>query len=1249
RQWPFGQVWLPDDKGTRLYCSPDVFYSQISADEFRNASLSLKVEKGKGLIGRAWEKGGPVWMPGYNDERLFFRQSAAKESKLQSGFAFPIAHGDKVHCVFEFFDNVNRAPDEAFLEGIEKLSKHLSNVFERLHFQSLIARQRQEQQIIFDSVPAMIWYKDRQNKILRANKPAAESVGLTPQQMIGKSTYDLYPHEADRYYLDDWQVIESGQPKFGIIEPFHTSSGAERWLQTDKIPYKDQCGNIQGVIVFSQDITERKLAEERLLRVRNELEQAVQERTKELQEADIYFKLSRELFCIAGFDGYFKRLNPVWVDILGYSMEELLNTPYIERVHPEDREATFAEGEKLFRGGYVQFFENRYICKDGSVKWLLWSATSRPEEGLIYAVAHDVTARRQAEIELADVSSRITDIARHLPGVIYQFLMRADGSYEFPFVSESCRAVLGYEHTEIEQDASVAFSLVHPDDKVAIDTAMAQSIRSLSTFKFEGRVITRSGAVKWIRASSSPEVMSDGSTLWNGLLMDISDLKAAEEKIKQLNEDLAERVSILAAVNQELEILTHKLELAYDEALEASKLKSEFVANISHEVRTPISAVLGMAELLLDTPLSSEQQSFVRIVSESGQSLLTIINDILDFSKMEAGRLELEVIDLSVRSIVEGCADWLASTARRKRLSLLTFCDPTLPQFLKGDPVRLRQVLLNLISNAIKFTQHGEVLIKATKFRETEDRAVVLFQVTDTGIGLSEAARKRLFQPFAQADGSTTRKYGGTGLGLSISKRLVELMGGEIGVHSEENKGSTFWFTVPLLREKVLESEHKLDVSGQKLRVLVADPSQVSRGIITAYLETIGVKPIEAKDEEELRKHLLASRNEGSRFDFTIVDATSDSYDGFHLARQIVKEHGQTAGKVILLSSFDEREQMERATNEGVFACLARPLRRAHLIDAICKPSSFVRPAMREVKEKPPQDAAALQINRRFHRSSLPGLLEHDTFVMLAEDNPILQQLAERQLNKFGLHVVVVNNGKEAVESLERHPFAMIFMDCQMPEMDGYEATMAIREIESHTGKHVPIIAMTASAMPSDRERCLSSGMDDYLSKPVSNFHLHRILETWLPRITADGLHFKDTLGEQESMVSQPNGAPEAKADGVPLDLTELENLYGEEDLIDILKMFLTEASELLETVHLQLETRNDRELSNVAHQLKGLAAVLCAHDLTRWSLELEQASKKASWEPAQAAARQLENEFQSVAAFVKRFLAERETPKTAP
>jgi PAS domain S-box-containing protein len=972
-----------------------------------------------------------------------------------------------------------------------------------------------------------------------------------------------------------------------------------------------------------------------------------------LSEADIFFMLSRELLTIADFSGYFKRLNPFWQKVLGYSLEELYAKPFLEFVHPDDRNATMAQMEILSRGSDVIDFENRYIAKDGGERWFLWSAHASEEDGLIYAIAHDITerkmtetellnnsaalenavegiakvdsygrfmfvnaryaehlgykpeellgahwhisvhpddvpelqraydsmlvegkseieargitrdgnlshsqivlvkaldqkqrfighhcfmkditARKQAEASLKKTESKLTNLLRHVPGILYQFVLHKDETFSFPYMSESCRNILGYEPSDFQNDSKLALSCIHEDDIEPIRVALAKSAKELTPFNFELRCFTKASELRWALLSSTPERLADGDILWNGLLTDITELKMAEAKIKQLNEDLAQRISVLAAVNQELEILTHKLEIAYDEALEASKLKSEFVANISHEVRTPISAVIGMSELLMDSQLTGEQRQFVNIVSDSAQSLLTIINDILDFSKMEAGRIELEIIDFNLISIVNGCADWLESAAKGKNLRLMTNIDPKLPPYVKGDPVRLRQVLLNLASNAIKFTAKGTVILTAELMEQRGDALRVRFEVSDTGIGLSESSKKRLFQPFSQADGSTTRKYGGTGLGLSISKRLVELMGGDIDVDSEEGVGSKFWFTLPFQT-----SESK-----------------------------------DAQEELELAK-----------------------------ARAAYEHEPQAA-----LSLSGQHEILTAEHQEGLLA-----------------------------------------------NNGEQKVEGSDRWVLLAEDNQVLQDLACRQLNKLGFNVKIVSNGIDALDAASDREYSLILMDCQMPEMDGFEATLEIRKSEATTGKHVLIVALTASAMPSDREKCLESGMDDYLSKPVRLQQLCEIIKKWLPlpqdgaELTTNQLAFLDSSMNRSSN----NGAnlssidDEALTDGEEvIDLKSLKQFYGEDSVEEILRMFLDEAKELFDKIADNLKNQDRKQLIAAAHQLKGVTAAVHTPVMNNFSLELERAARDGSWQSIEDWHEKLLGQFARVTKFVETSLNKQST-----
>jgi PAS domain S-box-containing protein len=793
--WQIGQAWYPSADGTVLQCSDIAFYSSLPATAFRQQSLACPLQLGEALPGKAANENTPVFI----DNIAVEQRGLLSLPSIHSGFAFPVRNGSRLLAVFEFFGVRRAAPDKYFLNAIEEIGTHLSVVFERRRAQDMLGLQRAHEQVILDSMPSMVWYKDLNNRVVKVNKAVCDTLGVTFADLEGKSIEELYPEESEAYFQADLEVINSGKPKLGIVEIVRRGDGSVRWLHTDKMPYRDEDGVIQGIIAFCSDVTQLKSAEDELKAAQADLEHKVIERTKELNEANIYFNLSHDLFCIASDDGYFKRINSAWSEKLGYTIEELMAKPYLEFLHPDDLQDTEEKRQALLVGTNIVNFENRYICKDGSICWLLWSATPA-HHGLIYAVAYDITDRKAAEIELLDINIamknavegiakidignrylsvnksyadlygyaieelimasaedciyredhgkwqlcyqdmlvtgkaevellgqrkdgalfhqqmtmvRVTDIndkftgyyvfnkditarkeveaslqqsearfhqlASHVPGGIYQYLHRRDGSFSFPYVSESCRNILEVEPDAMMADPSLAFSRLHPDDLPGIWQAIADAYIGPSVFEWEGRLLTQAGGIKWIRCTSSPEVLENGDVIFNGLITDINEKKQADEEIRKLNLDLQERVDRLALVNRELESLTQKLELACDAALEASKLKSEFVANISHEIRTPISAVIGMSELLLDTVLDSQQKQFTTMVKDSAQSLLTIINDILDFSKVEAGRVELDNIDFNILSLLEDCADLLAPAARKKGLALLTWVDPRLP------------------------------------------------------------------------------------------------------------------------------------------------------------------------------------------------------------------------------------------------------------------------------------------------------------------------------------------------------------------------------------------------------------------------------------------------------------------------------------------------------------------------------------------------------------------------------------------
>jgi two-component system sensor histidine kinase/response regulator len=703
----------------------------------------------------------------------------------------------------------------------------------------------------------------------------------------------------------------------------------------------------------------------------------------------------------------------------------------------------------------------------------------------------------------------------------------------------------GYKADEI---IGQHFSVFYPPE----DIAAGKPAQELALALAEGRMEDEGWRLR-----------KDGTRFWANVV--ITTLRGPDGTVLgfgKVTRDLTER-----------RLADDELVAAHERAVEASRAKSAFVANMSHEIRTPLNGVIGMAGLLLDTDLDGEQREYVNAVRASGDALMAVIEDILDFSKIEAGKLELDKRVFDVRELVESACTMLATSADDKGLELMTWIDDGVKPVACGDGARLRQILVNLLTNAIKFTATGEIVVRVSKHRDAE-RPGLRFEVSDTGIGIEQSTIERIFDSFAQGDCSTTRRYGGTGLGLAISRRLVELMGGQMGVDSTPGEGSTFWFTVAV-DEVQSDNGATRPVGIANVRTLVVDDNRTNRTILEHQLESWGMTCTTAADARAALLILRAAEHTGRPYHLVVLDAKMPHMTGLELAVAIKSDRALCETRLLMLTSSGSGRAA--AIEAGIDGFVTKPVRRSRLRDEILLVLDATATSSEPERAFTGPLAETTQTRRRLS-------------VLLADDIPVNQLVAQRLLEKRGCDVDIAADGEEAVDMHGRSDYEVIFMDCQMPLLDGYEATAEIRRREG-SGRHTPIVAMTANTMKGDRERCLAAGMDDYLAKPLEPALLDEMLNRML-RASEDP---PDVDG-----MSAPAGDGEP-ADELPvLDADPLAEICGgDDDARDMLvAMFVDQATAAVTTLGHALQTNDLQGARLSAHALTGSSATLGARRL---------------------------------------------------
>lgn len=957
----------------------------------------------------------------------------------------------------------------------------------------------------------------------------------------------IHHEDAQKISGELTEICKTGAGK--IQYRFINSAGEWRWMQAEIKCLYNEKGNPAELIGNWSDINDIKLKELTLQTTYDQLELLMQS-----SSAVLFRTKTDDSFTLIDTTENVQR-------VLGYLKEEMFEKNFwVNNMHPEDATAVFKELPVVFETGFFAC-EFRFKHKDGSWRWMRSETKCLfDEEGKPYELVGnwwDITEQKQNQENLKEANERFELVSKATRDIVFDWNIVTNAVWASNEIFKS----FGYTKETYRADLSWWKEKVHPDDQESVMNELIDGIKqkteSISrTYRF------RKADGSYANVFSRGYIVYDKNeqpVRWIGSINDITVLKKTECELKK------------ALIKSE----------------ESAKAKSEFLANMSHEIRTPLNGIVGMTDLALDTDLTAEQRRYLDTVKLSCDSLLTLINDILDFSKIEAGKLDISPVNFSLRDEIPGFLSPLALKASLKKLEMVFYLESNVPDSLFADMHRFQQIISNLVSNAIKFTERGEVVIKAQLESADEDEAVLLFSVTDTGIGIPTDKLESVFEDFTQADGSTTRKYGGTGLGLAITKRLVTMMGGKIWAESTENKGSAFHFTIKVKLQANHTARRFIPLPVlDNTPVLVVEDNYSTSNCITKILENFNMKPVAVNNGENAIVELKRAAHLRKPYRIVLMDITlAGKMDGFEVAECITQDEDLADTNIIVISMSQQVSDRERFARLGVHQYFSKPFSQSDLLDSIQNTLSLSDKNIYKT----------LQNNT--HKSM--SLMSHNTNtykILLAEDNLVNQEVAASMLNKKGHTVVIANNGAEAAALYNTEAFDLVLMDVQMPMLNGYEATARIRDIENVTGNYTPVIGLTANAMKGDREKCLEAGMDDYVSKPIKLNDMFAAIDRIKEKIN------KDNIMEKLPAESKPL---------VNLE-TILENLDWDYEVLEsILEKFDSTVIAYMTSIETNAKKGSVSEISSLAHTLKGQCMIVEMERVVKLAEQIETLAMK--------------------------------------